>query len=53
VRGRGGSGLGVGLRRAMIERCLAVTKSVVGMEADLGYHSMEEECVDEGEGGGC
>jgi hypothetical protein len=51
--GAGGSGLGVGLRRAMIERCLAVTKSVVGMEADPGYHSMEEECVDEGEGGGC
>jgi hypothetical protein len=51
--GAGASGLGVGLRRGLIERCLAVTKSAVGMEADPGYHSMEEECVDEGEGGGC
>ncbi|KAK4127316.1 hypothetical protein N657DRAFT_631158 [Parathielavia appendiculata] len=45
------SGLDAGLRRRMIERCLAITKSVVGMETDPGYGSMEE-CED-GEGEGC
>jgi hypothetical protein len=48
------SGLDAGLRQILIERCLAVTKSVVGMEADPGYGSMDEECVDGGgEGEGC
>ncbi|GAB1315900.1 Clr6 histone deacetylase associated PHD protein-2 Cph2 [Madurella fahalii] len=40
------------MRRGMIERCLAVTKSVVGMEADPGYVSMDEcEVGEDGEGG--
>ncbi|KAK4103303.1 hypothetical protein N658DRAFT_557768 [Parathielavia hyrcaniae] len=48
------SGLDAGLRRRLIERCLAVTKSVVGMETDPGYGSMEECEEGEGEGeGGC
>lgn len=52
------AGVDGGLRRRMIERCLGVTKSVVGMEADPGYVSMEEECelgAAEGSGssGGC
>lgn len=34
--------LGQNLRRKMVERCLTVTKSVVGMEADPGYGSMSE-----------
>ncbi|KAL1842247.1 hypothetical protein VTJ49DRAFT_5725 [Mycothermus thermophilus] len=45
-------GLDRGLRQGVVERCLAVTKSVVGMEVDLGYCSMDE-CVDDGEGGRC
>ncbi|KAK4200800.1 hypothetical protein QBC40DRAFT_66539 [Triangularia verruculosa] len=40
------------MRQKMIDRCLAITKSVVGMEADPGYASMEDECEDM-EGGGC
>ncbi|KAK3903937.1 hypothetical protein C8A05DRAFT_14146 [Staphylotrichum tortipilum] len=46
------SGVDAGMRREMIEQCLAVTKSVVGMEADPGYGSMDE-CVEGVEGGGC
>ncbi|KAK4157041.1 hypothetical protein C8A00DRAFT_40525 [Chaetomidium leptoderma] len=55
--GGGGSGGGVdrGLRQGLIETCLAVTKRVVGMEADPGYGSMDDECDGEvdGVGGGC
>jgi hypothetical protein len=47
------AGVDAVLRADMIGRCLAVTKSVVGMEADPGYGSMDEECVPDGEGGGC
>ncbi|KAG5948542.1 hypothetical protein E4U53_006243 [Claviceps sorghi] len=36
-------GVGAELRQEVIERCLAVTKSVVGMEIDTGYGSMSEE----------
>jgi hypothetical protein len=46
------SGVDAGMRQSMIQRCLAVTKSVVGMEADPGYGSMDE-CGEEGDGGGC
>ncbi|KAK4032026.1 hypothetical protein C8A01DRAFT_20847 [Parachaetomium inaequale] len=50
------SGVEAGMRRDMIERCLGVTKCVVGMmEADPGYGSMDEcagaEGGPEGEGG--
>ncbi len=41
------------LRRGMIERCLKVSRGVVvGLEADLGYVSMEEEeeCDEDAEG---
>ncbi|KAL2197920.1 hypothetical protein P885DRAFT_59566 [Corynascus similis CBS 632.67] len=44
------SGVDAGIRSAMIERCLAVTKSVVGMEADPGYGSMDECANADGEG---
>jgi hypothetical protein len=44
-----GCGLGQEVRCRMVERCLAVTKSVVGMEADPGYGSMSD--CDEVEGG--
>ncbi|EAQ84999.1 hypothetical protein CHGG_09013 [Chaetomium globosum CBS 148.51] len=47
------AGVDAALRADMIGRCLAVTKSVVGMEADPGYGSMDEECVADAEGGGC
>ncbi|KAK4179396.1 hypothetical protein QBC36DRAFT_75733 [Triangularia setosa] len=51
------AGNGVGfdgvMRQKMIDRCLAITKSVVGMEADPGYASMEDECGEDMEGGGC
>ncbi|KAG6010693.1 hypothetical protein E4U21_005192 [Claviceps maximensis] len=36
-------GVGAELRQEVIERCLAVTKSVVGMEIDTGYGSMSED----------
>ncbi|KAK4166365.1 hypothetical protein QBC43DRAFT_286817 [Cladorrhinum sp. PSN259] len=42
------------IRQKMIDRCLAITKSVVGMEADPGYASMEDDCEDTEDGGsGC
>jgi hypothetical protein len=44
-----GCGLGQEVRRRMVERCLAVTKSVVGMDADPGYGSMSD--CEEVEGG--
>ncbi|KAH6842891.1 hypothetical protein B0I37DRAFT_206283 [Chaetomium sp. MPI-CAGE-AT-0009] len=47
------AGVDAALRADMIRRCLAVTKSVVGMEADPGYGSMDDECVADGEGGAC
>lgn len=43
-----GCGLGQEVRCRMVERCLAVTKSVVGMEADPGYVSMSDCDVVEG-----
>jgi hypothetical protein len=36
-------GLGIKERRALVGRCLAVTKKVVGMERDAGYESMSDE----------
>ncbi|KAG6041275.1 hypothetical protein E4U41_005202 [Claviceps citrina] len=36
-------GVGDDLRQKVIERCLAVTKSVVGMEIDTGYGSMSDD----------
>ena len=41
-------GLDQELRRQMVDRCLAVTKSIVGMEADPGYGSMSDVGEDEG-----
>ncbi|KAL2119706.1 hypothetical protein VTJ04DRAFT_6667 [Mycothermus thermophilus] len=46
-------GLDRTIRQGVVERCIAVTKSVVGMEVDPGYHSMDECVGEEGEGGGC
>ncbi|KAK0628849.1 hypothetical protein B0T17DRAFT_489308 [Bombardia bombarda] len=37
------------LRQKLIDRCLTITKSMVGMEEDPGYVSMDE-CEDDGEG---
>lgn len=39
-------GLGQNVRHAMIDRCLKITKSAVGMETDAGYGSMSD-CEDE------
>ncbi|KAG6000712.1 hypothetical protein E4U54_001324 [Claviceps lovelessii] len=36
-------GVGAELRQEVIDKCLAVTKSVVGMEIDTGYGSMSED----------
>ncbi|KAK4232538.1 hypothetical protein QBC38DRAFT_3588 [Podospora fimiseda] len=41
------------MRQEMIDRCLAITKSAVGMEADPGYASMEDDCEDAEDGLGC
>jgi hypothetical protein len=43
----GKCGLEQRVRHAMVDRCLAVTKSVVGMENDTGYGSMSD-CDEEG-----
>ncbi|KAK3332125.1 hypothetical protein B0T19DRAFT_95417 [Cercophora scortea] len=45
------AGLGGALRQKMVDRCLDITKSLVGMETDPGYGSMDD-CDDE-DGGGC
>lgn len=42
------SGLERDVKRGMVERCLCVTKRIVGMERDAGYESMSE--VDDSEG---
>jgi hypothetical protein len=49
IGGKEGEGVGLGTkeRRGLVERCLAVTKKIVGMERDAGYESMSE---DSGEG---
>ncbi|OIW24360.1 hypothetical protein CONLIGDRAFT_545000, partial [Coniochaeta ligniaria NRRL 30616] len=44
-----GCGLGQEVRCRMVERCLAITKSAVGMDVDPGYGSMSD--CDEVEGG--
>ncbi|KAL2162130.1 hypothetical protein VTH06DRAFT_7915 [Thermothelomyces fergusii] len=47
-------GVDTALRNAMIKRCLAVVKSVVGAEIDQGYGSMDECAGADGEAeGGC
>ncbi|KAL0941859.1 helix-loop-helix DNA-binding domain-containing protein [Colletotrichum truncatum] len=40
-------GLEQDVRHKMVDRCLSITKSVVGMETDTGYGSMSE-CEEEG-----
>ncbi|OLN96329.1 Sterol regulatory element-binding protein 1-like protein 2 [Colletotrichum chlorophyti] len=40
-------GLEQDVRHKMVDRCLSITKSVVGMETDTGYGSMSE-CEDDG-----
>ena len=42
------SGLDKGVKRELVERCLVVTKRVIGMEKDAGYETMSE--GDAGEG---
>jgi hypothetical protein len=39
-------GVGPAVRHKMVDRCLAITKSVVGMDNDTGYGSMSD-CEDE------
>lgn len=36
-------GIHAELRQQVVERCLAVTKSLVGMEIDTGYGSMSDD----------
>ncbi len=43
------AGLEAPMRQKMIDRCLAITKAIVGMENDPGYVSMDE-CDEYGEG---
>lgn len=43
------TGLDGDMRQKMIDRCLAITKSMVGIEADPGYGSMDD-CEEEGDG---
>ncbi|KAM7195227.1 sterol regulatory element-binding protein 1 [Naviculisporaceae sp. PSN 640] len=43
------TGLDGDMRQKMIDRCLAITKSMVGIEADPGYGSMDD-CDEEGDG---
>jgi hypothetical protein len=51
------AGVDAEMRQGMIDRCLGVAKSVVGMETDPGYASMDDSEVaaegDEGEWTGC
>ncbi|CAK7202687.1 Clr6 histone deacetylase associated PHD protein-2 Cph2 [Sporothrix eucalyptigena] len=44
-------GLDAGVRHSMVRRCLAVTRSVVGMDHDTGYGSMSEGEAEETEEG--
>ncbi|CAK7211145.1 Clr6 histone deacetylase associated PHD protein-2 Cph2 [Sporothrix curviconia] len=44
-------GLDAAVRRSMVRRCLAVTRSVVGMDRDTGYGSMSEGEAEEVEEG--
>lgn len=45
------AGLEGKLRQRMIDRCLGVTKSIMGMETnDPGYVSMEDDCDEDGDG---
>jgi len=46
--GHGDESLDQKLRHQMVERCLSIAKSVVGMDADPGYGSMSE-CEDSNE----
>jgi hypothetical protein len=45
IGGREGESLGLDTqeRRALVGRCLAVTKKIVGMERDAGYESMSDD----------
>lgn len=43
------AGLDGDIRQKMIDRCLAITKSMVGIEADPGYGSMDD-CDEDGDG---
>ncbi|KAK3316312.1 hypothetical protein B0H66DRAFT_290894 [Apodospora peruviana] len=43
------SGLDADLRQTMIDRCLTITKSMVGMDEDQGYVSMDA-CDEDGDG---
>ncbi|KAK1831090.1 sterol regulatory element-binding protein 1 [Podospora conica] len=44
------AGLEGAVRQRMVERCLGVTRSIVGMENDAGYASMEDSCEEEEDG---
>ncbi|TVY85037.1 Sterol regulatory element-binding protein [Lachnellula suecica] len=50
IGGRGGekSGLNKEVKQEMVERCLSITKRIVGMEKDAGYETMSEEETGEG-----
>ncbi len=46
-------GLDQDMRRAVVDRCLVVAKSVVGMDSDTGYGSMSDCVALSGDEGGC
>ena len=41
------SGLDKEIKKAMVERCLSITKHITGMEKDAGYETMSEEYLSE------
>ena len=43
------AGLDEDIRQKMIDRCLAITRSMVGIEADPGYGSMDD-CDEDADG---
>ncbi|KAK0617414.1 hypothetical protein B0T14DRAFT_433257 [Immersiella caudata] len=43
------AGVSATLRQKMVDRCLSITRSIVGMESDPGYASMDD-CDEDGEG---
>ena len=44
-----GAGIDAALRQKMVDRCLSITRSIVGMESDPGYVSMDD-CDEDGQG---
>jgi len=47
-KGSENSGLKNEVKRSLVERCLTVTKRIVGMEKDAGYETMSDDGTEEG-----